>query len=252
MVILKADRIDKAYRNSFIDKIHLEKKNSVLRGISLEVEEGDSICIMGKSGCGKTTLLKILGTIDQATHGDLLYNGINIRRYTDTELSEFRRKTIGFVFQDYQLFDSLSVEENILLPMILEHQRAPERKRRLQENAELLGIQGILRKYPYELSGGEKQRTAIARALVNDPQIILADEPTGNLDTVSTKTIMEYFEKINRQKKKAVVIVTHDPVVASYAKRIFFIKDGKIIKQIENHSKRQESVQVISNTLLEL
>lgn len=212
MVILKADRIDKAYRNSFIDKIHLEKKNSVLRGISLEVEEGDSICIMGKSGCGKTTLLKILGTIDQATHGDLLYNGINIRRYTDTELSELRRKTIGFVFQDYQLFDSLSVEENILLPMILEHQRA----------------------------------------LVNDPQIILADEPTGNLDTVSTKTIMEYFEKINRQKKKAVVIVTHDPVVASYAKRIFFIKDGKIIKQIENYSKRQESVQVISNTLLEL
>lgn len=179
MEILKAENIDKTYNNSLIDKIHLEKKNTVLRGISLEVGEGDSICIMGKSGCGKTTLLKILGTIDKATHGDIFYNGINIRKYSDVEMSELRRKNIGFVFQDYNLFDSLSVEENIIVPMILEHTSAAEMRRRLNENAELLGIKGILKKYPYEISGGEKQRTAIARALVNNPQIILADEPTG-------------------------------------------------------------------------
>ena len=250
MEILKAENIDKTYNNSLIDKIHLEKKNTVLRGISLEVGEGDSICIMGKSGCGKTTLLKILGTIDKATHGDIFYNGINIRKYSDVEMSELRRKNIGFVFQDYNLFDSLSVEENIIVPMILEHTSAAEMRRRLNENAELLGIKGILKKYPYEISGGEKQRTAIARALVNNPQIILADEPTGNLDTVSAKIIMEYFAEINYQKKKAVVIVTHDPVVASYAKKIFFIKDGKIIKQIENTSKQQESIHIISNTML--
>ena len=167
-------------------------------------------------------------------------------------MSELRRKNIGFVFQDYNLFDSLSVEENIIVPMILEHTSAAEMRRRLNENAELLGIKGILKKYPYEISGGEKQRTAIARALVNNPQIILADEPTGNLDTVSAKIIMEYFAEINYQKKKAVVIVTHDPVVASYAKKIFFIKDGKIIKQIENTSKQQESIHIISNTMLDL
>lgn len=252
MAILKAENIDKTYSNSFIDKIHLEKKNLVLNGISLEVSKGDSICIMGKSGCGKTTLLKILGTIDKATHGNVIYNGINIRKYGDTEISELRRKNIGFVFQDYNLFDSLSVEENILIPMILEHTSVAEMKRRLYENAELLGIKSILRKYPYEISGGEKQRTAIARALVNNPQIILADEPTGNLDTVSAKIVMEYFTEINSQKKKAVVIVTHDPVVASYAKKIFFIKDGKIIKQIENNSKQQESIHTISNTMLDL
>lgn len=200
----------------------------------------------------KTTLLRILGTIDKATHGDIFYNGINIRKYSDVEMSELRRKNIGFVFQDYNLFDSLSVEENIIVPMILEHTSAAEMRRRLNENAELLGIKGILKKYPYEISGGEKQRTAIARALVNNPQIILADEPTGNLDTVSAKIIMEYFAEINYQKKKAVVIVTHDPVVASYAKKIFFIKDGKIIKQIENTSKQQESIHIISNTMLDL
>ena len=173
-------------------------------------------------------------------------------KYSDVEMSELRRKNIGFVFQDYNLFDSLSVEENIIVPMILEHTSAAEMRRRLNENAELLGIKGILKKYPYEISGGEKQRTAIARALVNNPQIILADEPTGNLDTVSAKIIMEYFAEINYQKKKAVVIVTHDPVVASYAKKIFFIKDGKIIKQIENTSKQQESIHIISNTMLDL
>lgn len=252
MTILKAENIDKTYNNSFVDRIYLEKKYPVLNGIDLEVCEGDSICIMGKSGCGKTTLLKILGTIDKATHGDVIYNGRNIRRYNDTEISELRRKNIGFVFQDYNLLDSLSLEENILIPMILENIHAKERQKRLYENAELLGIKDILKKYPYEVSGGEKQRVAIARSLVNNPKVILADEPTGNLDTVSAKRIMEYFTEINCRQKKAVVVVTHDPVVASYAKKIFFIKDGKIIKEVENHSNQQESIRTISNTMLDL
>lgn len=252
MAILKAERIDKTYNNSLIDKIHFEKKYPVLSGIDLEVNEGDSICIMGKSGCGKTTLLKILGTIDRATHGNVIYNGVNIRNYSDTEMSALRRKNIGFVFQDYNLLDSLSLEENIIIPMILEHTGSKEMKRRLYESAELLGIKDILKKYPYEISGGEKQRAAIARALANNPQIILADEPTGNLDTVSTQIVMKYFTDINWQKKKAVVVVTHDPVVASYARKIFFIKDGKIMKQIENNSEQQESIRIISNTMLDL
>lgn len=252
MAILKAENIDKVYNNSLMDRVHFEKKYPVLSGIDLEVEEGDSICIMGKSGCGKTTLLKILGTIDKATHGNVIYNGINIRKYSDTEISELRRKNIGFVFQDYNLLDSLSLEENILIPMILDHTSAKEMKRRLYENAELLGIKDILKKYPYEISGGEKQRAAIARALVNNPQIILADEPTGNLDTVSAQIIMKYFTEINYRKKKAVVVVTHDPVVASYAGKIFFMKDGKITKRIDNNAERQESIRTISNAMLDL
>lgn len=252
MVILKAENIDKTYNNSLVDKVHFEKKYPVLKGINLEVEAGDSICIMGKSGCGKTTLLKILGTVDKATHGNVIYNGINIRKYNDTEMAELRRKSIGFVFQDYNLLDSLSVEENILIPMILEHTSAKEMKKRLYENADLLELKNILKKYPYEISGGEKQRVAIARALVNNPQVILADEPTGNLDTVSTRAIMKYFTEINYQKKKAIVIVTHDPLVASYARKIFFIKDGKIMKKIENDLEQQESIYTISNTMLDL
>lgn len=252
MAILKAENIDKVYNNSLMDKVHFEKKYPVLSGIDMEVDEGDSICIMGKSGCGKTTLLKILGTIDKATHGNVIYNGINIRKYGDAEMSELRRKNIGFVFQDYNLLDSLSLEENILIPMILDHASAKEMKRRLYENAELLGIKDILKKYPYEISGGEKQRGAIARALVNNPQIILADEPTGNLDTASARMIMKYFTEINYRKKKAVVVVTHDPVVASYARKILFIKDGKITKQIDNNSEQQKSIRTISNTMLDL
>lgn len=252
MIILRAENIDKTYNSSLIDRIHLEKKYPVLKGIDLEVDEGDSVCIMGKSGCGKTTLLKILGTIDKATHGNIIYNGINVRKYSDTEMAELRRKNIGFVFQDYNLLDSLSLEENIFIPMILEGVNAKERQRRLHENAELLGIEDILKKYPYEISGGEKQRVAIARALVNNPQVILADEPTGNLDTVSAKIIMKYFTEINCRKRKAVVVVTHDPVVASYAKKIFFIKDGKIIKQIQNNLIQQESIRTISNIMLDL
>lgn len=147
--------------------------------------------------------------------------------------------------------DNLSVEENIMIPMVLNKAKYRDMRAVVDRNAGLLEISGLLKKYPYELSGGEKQRAAIARALSNEPDIILADEPTGNLDTVSARKIMDYFTEINGRKKKAIVVVTHDPVVASYARRILFIKDGKIMKQMENHSKQQESIRTISDTMLE-
>jgi len=180
--ILIAEKIYKTYNNSFIDRVHSEKRNEVLKGVDLTVGEGECIGIMGKSGCGKTTLLKILGTIEKASKGKILFQGEDIERLSDELLSELRRKTLGFVFQDYKLLNSLTVKENIIIPMVLEKKNKTYIDKKISEEVELLGISSILNKYPYEISGGEKQRVAIARALANDPKLILADEPTGNLE----------------------------------------------------------------------
>lgn len=251
MVILRANNVSKTYNHSLIDKVHHEKANHVLKDIDLSVSEGESISIMGKSGCGKTTLLKILGTIDRATKGFVEYGGKNIREYDDTAISRLRRKSIGFVFQDYNLFPNLSVEENIMLPLIIDKAAYSVIRKKVLENAEFLNISGILKKYPYEISGGEKQRTAIARALVNDPQIILADEPTGNLDSAAAVSIMNYMADVNKIKKKALVIVTHDALVASYCQKVIFIKDGRIEKTVESQ-KDKESIRHISDIMLNL
>ena len=189
---------------------------------------------MGKSGCGKTTLLKILGTIEKASKGKILFQGEDIERLSDELLSELRRKTLGFVFQDYKLLNSLTVKENIIIPMVLEKKNKTYIDKKISEEVELLGISSILNKYPYEISGGEKQRVAIARALANDPKLILADEPTGNLDSASALTIMDSLVKVNKKAKKALIIVTHDPLVASYCEKILFLKDGSIIDQINS------------------
>ena len=225
----------------------------ILNHVSFAAKQGEITALVGPSGAGKSTIAELIPRFWDVTEGSIEIGGVNIQDMSIHDLME----QMSFVFQESFLFsdtifNNIALEENILVPMLLEHTSAAEMRKRLNENAELLGIKGILKKYPYEISGGEKQRTAIARALINNPQIILADEPTGNLDTVSAKIIMEYFAEINYQKKKAVVIVTHDPVVASYAKKIFCIKDGKIIKQIENTSKQQESIYIISNTMLDL
>ena len=242
----------KSYNHSIVNKVAGDREYPVLRGIDFNVEKGDFISIMGHSGCGKTTLLKIMGTIDKPTKGKVFYEDVDVRRLSTDQLAELRKNRIGFVFQDFNLMDNLSVEENIMIPMVLNKAKYRDMRAVVDRNSDLLEISGLLKKYPYELSGGEKQRAAIARALSNEPDIILADEPTGNLDTVSARKIMDYFTEINGRKKKAVVVVTHDPVVASYARRILFIKDGKIMKQMENHSKQQENIRAISDAMLDL
>lgn len=250
--ILIAEKIYKTYNNSFIDRVHSEKRNEVLKGIDLTVGEGECIGIMGKSGCGKTTLLKILGTIEKASKGKILFQGEDIERLSDELLSELRRKTLGFVFQDYKLLNSLTVKENIIIPMVLEKKNKTYIDKKISEEVELLGISSILNKYPYEISGGEKQRVAIARALANDPKLILADEPTGNLDSASALTIMDSLVKVNKKAKKALIIVTHDPLVASYCEKILFLKDGSIIDQINSPIDQKQKYKKIIDTMINL
>lgn len=250
--ILIAEKIYKTYNNSFIDRVHSEKRNEVLKGVDLTVGEGECIGIMGKSGCGKTTLLKILGTIEKASKGKILFQGEDIERLSDELLSELRRKTLGFVFQDYKLLNSLTVKENIIIPMVLEKKNKMYIDKKISEEVELLGISSILNKYPYEISGGEKQRVAIARALANDPKLILADEPTGNLDSASALTIMDSLVKVNKKAKKALIIVTHDPLVASYCEKILFLKDGSIIDQINSPIDQKQKYKKIIDTMINL
>ena len=250
--ILIAEKIYKTYNNSFIDRVHSEKRNEVLKGVDLTVGEGECIGIMGKSGCVKTTLLKILGTIEKASKGKILFQGEDIERLSDELLSELRRKTLGFVFQDYKLLNSLTVKENIIIPMVLEKKNKTYIDKKISEEVELLGISSILNKYPYEISGGEKQRVAIARALANDPKLILADEPTGNLDSASALTIMDSLVKVNKKAKKALIIVTHDPLVASYCEKILFLKDGSIIDQINSPIDQKQKYKKIIDTMINL
>lgn len=250
--ILIAEKIYKTYNNSFIDRVHSEKRNEVLKGVDLTVGEGECIGIMGKSGCGKSTLLKILGTIEKASKGKILFQGEDTERLSDELLSELRRKTLGFVFQDYKLLNSLTVKENIIIPMVLEKKSKTYIDKKIGEEVELLGISSILDKYPYEISGGEKQRVAIARALANDPKLILADEPTGNLDSASALTIMDSLVKVNKKEKKALIIVTHDPLVASYCEKILFLKDGRIIDQINSPIDQKQKYKKIIDTMINL
>lgn len=228
MYIVKTDGIIKSYNHGIANKISGEKEYPVLKGIDLNIENEDFIGIMGRSGCGKTTLLKILGTIDKPTRGKVYYGDKDIRKLNADCLAELRRNSIGFVFQDFNLMDNLSAEENIMLPLVLNEVPYKKAKDIVKENACNLGIEHLLKKNIYELSGGEKQRVAIARALSNDPKIIFADEPTGNLDLASALNIMQCFMKINSERRKAVVLVTHDPHIASYCKKIYFLDEGRI------------------------
>lgn len=228
MCIVKVEGIIKSYNHGIADKISGEKEYPVLKGIDLDIEDEDFVGIMGRSGCGKTTLLKIMGTIDKPTRGKIYYGDKDIRKLNADYLAELRRNSIGFVFQDFNLMDNLSVEENIMLPLVLNKMPYKNAKGIVKENACNLGIEYLLNKNIYELSGGEKQRVAIARALSNDPEIIFADEPTGNLDLASALNIMQCFMKINSERHKAVVLVTHDPHIASYCKKIYFLDEGRI------------------------
>lgn len=224
----------------------------VLKGIDFQVEEGEFIAIMGKSGCGKTTFLKLLGLLDRPTDGKIYFNGMDTEELWKDELADIRRRQIGFVFQDFYLMNSLSVRDNIMLPMILDKANSEEMKEKAEKLAERFGISELLFKAPYELSGGEKQRVAICRALINDPEIIFADEPTGSLDSKAGKNVIEALCRINEELNKTIVMVTHDPQLASYCKKLVLLKDGEILETLHREGSQDEFYARILGKISEL
>ncbi|MGL4850347.1 MAG: ABC transporter ATP-binding protein, partial [Clostridium sp.] len=207
---------------------------------SFEVEEGEFVSIMGASGSGKTTLLNCISTIDKITTGKIILENEDISRLKGKKLEKFRGQKLGFIFQDYNLLDTLTMRENIALALTIKGEKASLIDEKIEEVAKRLGILEILEKYPYEVSGGQKQRVACARAIVKKPALVLADEPTGALDSKSARLLLENFEEINEELKSTILMVTHDPFTASYSNRVIFIKDGKLFTEInkENSSRK--------------
>lgn len=220
-----------------------------LSNVNFSVEQGEYVAIMGESGSGKTTLLNILASLDRPTGGEVILNGKNTVDIKEKELSAFRRKNLGFVFQDFNLLDTFSLQDNIFLPLVLSGEKYDSMQEKLKPIAKELGIESILGKFPYEVSGGQKQKAAVARALITNPQIILADEPTGALDSKSTDQLLELFSKING-RGQTILMVTHSTKAASKAGRVLFIKDGEVFHQIYKASMTDEEMYTkISDTL---
>ncbi len=220
-----------------------------LKNVSFSVESGEYVAIMGESGSGKTTLLNILAALDKPTAGKVLLDGMRLSDVKEKELASFRREHLGFVFQEFNLLDTLNVKDNILLPLVLGGTPVKELEKRLLPIAKSLGIEEILGKYPYEISGGQKQRTAVARALITNPKLILADEPTGALDSASSGDLLRVFEKVNKMGQ-TILMVTHSTDAASHADRILFIRDGVIFHQIyRGDSTNDELYKKISDTM---
>ncbi len=220
-----------------------------LKNVNFSVEEGEYTAIMGESGSGKTTLLNILAALDRPTAGTVILDGKNLGEIKDSEISTFRRDNLGFVFQDFNLLDTFTLEDNIYLPLVLAGKSYGEMNERLNPIAKKLGISDILKKYPYEVSGGQKQRAAVARALITSPKLVLADEPTGALDSKATDELLEMFSTINKSGQ-TILMVTHSVKAASHADRIMFIKDGEVFHQIyRGESTNEQLYQKISDTL---
>ncbi len=220
-----------------------------LKNVNFTVEKGEYVAIMGESGSGKTTLLNILAALDKATAGTVILDGMNLSTIKDAAIAKFRRDNLGYVFQDFNLLDTFTLEDNIYLPLVLAGKKHQEMKERLDKLAPALGITDLLKKYPYEVSGGQKQRAAVARALITNPKIVLADEPTGSLDSKSSDELLELFSKVN-QMGQTVLMVTHSTKAASHASRVMFIKDGIIFHQIyKGISTDAQMYQKISDTL---
>lgn len=220
-----------------------------LTDINFSIEQGEFVGIMGPSGSGKTTLLNLVATIDIPTTGEIFINGKNPHLLKKNELAKFRRRELGFVFQDYNLLQTLTVEENIVLPLTLDGVPVKVMEEKVASVASKLGIEQILKKRTYEISGGQAQRTAIARAIIHAPRLLLADEPTGNLDSKSSRDVMETLSSINRSEGTTMMLVTHDPVAASYCNRVLFIKDGQLYNEIHRGENRQTFFQRIIDVL---
>lgn len=244
MSLLEVNNLKKIYTTRFGGN-----QVQALSNVSFSVEKGEYVAIMGESGSGKTTLLNILASLDKPTSGEVLLNGKSIVSIKEKEISAFRRDNLGFVFQDFNLLDTFSIQDNIFLPLVLAGKTYDEMKERLQPIAKSLGINDLLSKFPYEVSGGQKQRTAVARALITNPQLILADEPTGALDSRATDELLKIFSKINANGQ-TILMVTHSTKAASHAKRVLFIKDGEVFHQLYKGSmSNEEMYQKISDTL---
>ena len=201
-------------------------------GISMYIDKGEFAAIMGASGSGKTTLLNCISTIDTVTSGHIFVNNQDITEMKEQDFADFRRENLGFIFQDFNLLDTLTIEENISLSLIINKKNPEMIKKKVQDISDKLGISDILSKFPYEVSGGQKQRCACARALINEPKLILADEPTGALDSKSSRLLLETMENINQKLQATILMVTHDPFTASFCNRILFLEDGSIFNEI--------------------
>jgi putative ABC transport system ATP-binding protein len=244
MVLLEIKNLKKIYSTRFSGN-----KVQALDDISFSVEPGEYIAIMGESGSGKTTLLNILASLDKPTSGQVLLENKNLVNIKEREIAAFRRNHLGYVFQDFNLLETFSLKDNIFLPLVLSGKDYKEMEDRLQPIADKLGIKELLEKYPYEVSGGEKQRAAVARAIITNPKLVLADEPTGALDSKSSGELLNLFSDINKSGQ-TIVMVTHSTMAASHASRVLFIKDGKIFNQIYRGAmSNDEMYQKISNTL---
>ncbi|OPH59261.1 bacitracin ABC transporter ATP-binding protein [Paenibacillus ferrarius] len=242
MNILEAVKIHKSYGNKF-------NKQEVLKGLDMSIAKGEFVSIMGASGSGKTTLLQVLSSIDRVSQGSVQIEGKEITTLKEKELAEFRKHHLGFIFQDYNLLDTLTVKENILLPLSITKASKQEAHHKFEAVATELGIYEIKDKYPNEISGGQKQRTSAARAFVHEPSIIFADEPTGALDSKAASDLLNKLSELNHKRHATIVMVTHDSVAASYGSRVIFIKDGQIYTQLyKGQETRQTFFQAIMKT----
>ena len=244
MPILQVSNVKKIYTTRFGGA-----QVQALSDVTFSVEKGEYVAIMGESGSGKTTLLNILAALDKPTSGQVLLNGMDIVAIREKDIAAFRRDNLGFVFQDFNLLDTFSVQDNILLPLVLSGRPFREMEEKLKPLAQQLGIADILKKYPYEISGGQKQRTAVARALITSPQIVLADEPTGALDSKATDSLLRLFAQINAAGQ-TILMVTHSAKAASHAGRVLFIRDGQVFHQLyRGESTDSQLYQKIADTL---
>ena len=243
-MLLEVNNVRKVYTTRLSTQ-----STEALKNVNFAVDKGEYVAIMGESGSGKTTLLNILATFDKATSGSVLLNNLDLSKLKDKDLADFRRDNLGFVFQDFNLLDNFSIKDNILLPLVLANKKYKVMEERLDKVTKPLGIDKLINKYPYEISGGQRQRVAVARAIITNPSLILADEPTGALDSKSTDQLLNVFDKLN-EIGQTIIMVTHSVKTAARAKRVLFIKDGVVFHELrKGNATTNEMFQKINDTL---